>query len=194
MNVDFYPHTTQSGLLHQNVLQIFGKREIDFRSRDRFFFTVWSESTSLCWEGNLWSQVRRNGDTEEQWCSVWTLLLVDNREKSSLLPLWCPISSLWSESWERVLYWRSLKVCSTFEMFAIGSDLSSRRWFSQKCSVTPARCVVCTILWDMCKHMRFMWWLRWDTSVSRLHTYTQTRPFRVPIVHTCKVNVDHPLK
>ena len=65
MNVDFYPHTTQSGLLHQNVLQIFGKREIDFRSRDRFFFTVWSESTSLCWEGNLWSQVRRNGDTEE---------------------------------------------------------------------------------------------------------------------------------
>lgn len=27
--------------------------------------------------------MRRNGDTEEQWCSVWTL--VDNREKSSLL-------------------------------------------------------------------------------------------------------------
>ena len=63
--------------------------------------------------GRLWLTIVANCND-----SPW-MELVDNREKFSLLAN--------SRSLIRVVrkvffYWRSLKVCSTFEMFAIGSD------------------------------------------------------------------------
>ena len=60
-------------------------------------------------------------------------------------------SQIWSESSERVLYWllRCLRLVQIYDL----------KIFSQKCNVTPAWYVICTIheICANCKLARFMW-------------------------------------
>ena len=178
MNVDFYSHRE---LLHQNVLRIFGTRQqIYFRSRNevgtKFFFLrlVWVDIILLARQSiglkcAVMVTPKSNGVQYGHWLTIAKSLLCWG--------IWSPIrvvrkASLLAQPQSVPNFW---DVCDWFR-FIISTI------FKQKCNVTPAWCVACTIheicanKWDLCDDSDGIW---------AFPGYTHSDwagPFRVPIV------------
>lgn len=133
MNADFYSHRWE--LLHQNVLQIFGARqEIDFRPNS------FSPGSGLSWDhlGSFACVVMvtpaSNGVEYGRWLTI---------AKSPLC--WRRPSHLSDQSREKGFFIGAASKCAHFWDVCDWFRFISTTIFKQKCNVTPAWCVVCTI-------------------------------------------------